>query len=106
VGTRRRDEGGQPFQKIDGVEDYVGGAVPPAVLESVAESSVLQLAEPIGGDRRTPAVASEALQAFSVPSRDRNVCVQAEARRIRTTRWWRGFQIIEIFGINTISQAQ
>jgi hypothetical protein len=41
VEARRRDQGGEPLQELEGLEDDVGRAVPPAVLEAVEEAAVL-----------------------------------------------------------------
>jgi hypothetical protein len=43
--ARRRDRGGEPLQELEGLEDDVGRAVPPAVLEAVEEAAVLHARE-------------------------------------------------------------
>ncbi len=49
VEARRRDAGRQAFQKRDRLEQDVGGAVSPAVLEAVAEACIVELGEPLRG---------------------------------------------------------
>ncbi len=59
VETGRGHERRQTLQKIDRIQENVSAPVAPAMLQAVAQSSILQLGEPIGGDRRARAVSGE-----------------------------------------------
>jgi hypothetical protein len=72
-------QGRELLDELPRLEDDVGGAVAPAVLEPVEKSPVLYPREALGGDRRAGHVAAEALEAATIPGGDGHVRVQADA---------------------------
>ena len=52
VEARGWDQGGEPFDELERFEQHVGGAVPPAMTETVGEVAVFALREAIRGKRR------------------------------------------------------
>jgi hypothetical protein len=58
VEARRRDEGRELLHELRGLEDDVGRAVAPAVLEAVEEPAIVEPGEPLGCDRGTAHVAA------------------------------------------------
>ena len=61
VRARRRDQGREPLDQFQGLEEYVGGAVAPTVPEPVAEPAVGKLGEPPGCERGPGHVATQPL---------------------------------------------
>jgi hypothetical protein len=74
-----RDQGRKLLDELLGLEDEVGRAVAPAVLEPVEKPPVLHPREALGGDRRAGHVAAESLEAATIPGGDGHVRVQADA---------------------------
>jgi hypothetical protein len=62
----RRNEGREPLQELDGLEDDVRGPIAPAVLEAVEEASVHHSREPLGRHRRPGDVAAQPLEPKAV----------------------------------------
>ena len=69
VEAGRRDQGCELLDELLGLEDDVGRAVAPAVLELAEEPPVLHPREAFGGDRRAGHVAAEALEAGAIAGR-------------------------------------
>src|SRR5690606_8898881 len=61
VHARRRDEGADAGQQIEGLELDGGGAVLPGALEAVADAAVVEVLEAFLGDGGTGQIAAEAL---------------------------------------------
>jgi len=73
--TRRRHQGRELLEQLQGFEDDVGGAVAPAMLQPVEEAAIVEPRQPLRGDGRPRHVAAQALEAAAVASRDRDVRV-------------------------------
>jgi len=78
VEAGRRDQGRELLDELLGLEDDVGRAVAPAVLEPVEKPPVLHPREALGGDRRAGHVAAEALESAAIPGGGGHVRVQAD----------------------------
>jgi len=76
------------------------------MLQAVTEPSILQLGEPVRGNRRASAIASETLEPLTIAGGYRDIRVEAQAGRIRAARRWSGFQVLGILGIDAISETQ
>lgn len=105
VEAGRRNARGEAFQRICRLEQDVGGAVSPAVLEAIAEPSIALLREPLGGERRTSPVAGEALEAPSIPGGNGDVGMEAEPGRARAARRRPVVGPGEPFGLDLIPEA-
>ena len=103
VEARRGDEGNESLDELPGLEDDVGRAVAPAVLQAVQEPPALEAREALRRDGRPGHVAAEALEALTVAGRHRDVRVQAHAARARAAL---AFERGEIFGIDAVTDAQ
>jgi hypothetical protein len=99
----RRDQGRELLDELLGLEDDVGGAVAPAVLEPVEKPPVLHPREPLGGDRRAGHVAAEALEAETITGGDGHVRVQADAAHAGAAL---AFECRKILRIDAIAHAQ
>jgi hypothetical protein len=106
VGARRRDAGRQAFQERDRLEQDMGGAVSPASLEAVAEASILELGEPLRGERGAGHVGAESFESSAVAGGDGHVGVQAEAGRTRAARWRLRLEAFEIFRLHPVAQVR
>jgi hypothetical protein len=78
VGPRWRHQRYELFQQFLGLEDHVGRTVAPAAPEAVEETPVGEPAQALGGHGRAADVATEALQAPTVPGRHGHAGVEAE----------------------------
>jgi hypothetical protein len=76
------------------------------MFQAVAQPSIRQLGESIGGDRRASAIPREALQSASVVARHSDISVEVQARSVRTPRRRGGLEVFEVFGIDTVPQSQ
>jgi hypothetical protein len=77
--TRRRDQRRDSRQELERRHDSVLGFSFVRVFRSVRNLSVTELAESSERQRRTRAVAAQALAAHVVLGGDANACVQVEA---------------------------
>jgi hypothetical protein len=66
VESRRRDEGGEPGDEVEGVEQDGVGAVLPGRLEREPDAAVVVEREALLGERRPGEVAAQALEARAV----------------------------------------
>ncbi len=103
VEAGRRDQGGEPLQELEGLEDDVGRSVAPAVLEAVEEAPVLHAREPLGRDGRPCHVAAQPLQPEAVTRGDGDVRVKAHASHGRAAL---PLDEGEIVGIDAIAEPQ
>ena len=103
VEARWRDQRCELLHEFLGLEDDVGGAVAPAVLEAVEEPSILEPGEPLGRDGWACHVAAEAFQAAAVARRDGDVRVQAHAARAGAAR---ALECGEVLRIDAVADAQ
>ena len=99
----RRDQGRELFDELLGLEDDVGRAVAPAMLEPVEKPPVLHPREALGGDRRAGDVATEALESAAIAGGDGHVRVQADAAHAGAALAFEGRQIVRI---DAIAHAQ
>ncbi len=98
----RRDQRRQLLEEFLRREDDVSGAVAPAVLQAIEERFVGESGEPVGGDGRTSHGTAKALEPPSVPSRNRDVGVQAHAADARAAL---ALQDIEVVRVDAIAEA-
>jgi hypothetical protein len=87
-------------------EQKVGRAISPAPLQAVAEATVVELSEALGGEWGAGDVATEPLEAPAVAGGNRDVGVKAEAARACTARRRLGFEILAIVRLDPVSEAQ
>jgi hypothetical protein len=89
VGVGKRDQGRQPAEKIEGLEDEVGGplCMRPGTAQAVDDMSVLASGEALLGEGSAQSVTEKSLQALPVIGRDRLRGVQREAPDGRTERF-------------------
>ena len=79
VKPRRRDEGAEACEKIEGVENDRARPVFPGGLEAVANSAVLTNVESVLCERRPGHVTAEALESLAVAAVDRDLGVDVDA---------------------------
>ena len=78
-----RDQGGQPPQQVEGIEDEVGGSslVRPGTAQAVDNLAVGAQGEAFLGERCAQSVAQEPLQGLAVPRRNGLVQAASTGRR-------------------------
>ena len=81
--ARRRDQGSELLEKLLRLKNDVGGAVAPAMLQSVEEPAIVEPRQPLRRDRRPRHVAGQAFEPPAVTCGDRDVRVQAHATDAR-----------------------
>ncbi len=106
VETRGRDARGEPFQESHRLEHDVCGAISPAVLQAIAELAILELRQPLGGERGASQIAGETLKALAIAGGNRDVCVKAQSGRARAARRRHVLGRRERLGLDPISEAQ
>jgi hypothetical protein len=79
MAPRRRDDADQSAQECDGLEHQVGAAIWPGPLEPVRDPAVAGPGQPILGERRTGAVAAQALERVAIVVGDHDAGVQRES---------------------------
>jgi hypothetical protein len=102
VGARRWDQGDQALQQFERLEDDVGGAVAPTVLEPVEQAAVTQAREPLAGQRRTRDVAAQPLESPAVAGGHAHVGVQAQARDLGAAR---AADALDVVGVDAVAQT-
>jgi hypothetical protein len=106
VEARRRDGEGEPLQERHRLEHDLRGAVSPAPLEPVAEATVVEPREPIGGERRAGDVPAEPLETTAVAGRNGDGGMEAEAGTVRAARLGPGVTGADLVGLDPIPEAE
>jgi len=83
IDARARDQGGELFEELQGLEEQVAGAVGPRGLERQADAAVAGEPETVLGHWRAQEVAAELLEPGSVSGRHTEVGVEVEAVEVR-----------------------
>ncbi len=79
VSTRPRDEGGELFDELEGLEEDGAGAVFEWSPEDVLDAAVFRLEEPVLGDGAAGHISADPFKASAIPGRDADICVEGEA---------------------------
>ena len=83
--ARRRHEGRQAPQPLQGIEEQRRGAVAPGPAELIQELTPRALRQPLHGQGRTQDVAADLLQLIPPPRRHRHIRMETEALKARRT---------------------
>ena len=90
VEPRRRDEGAEACEKIEGVEEDGARAVFPGSLEAVPNAPVVQKVESVLGEGRPCDVAAEALESLPVAAVDDDLGVDVDGADLGDRVVWGG----------------
>jgi hypothetical protein len=103
VEAGRRGQGRELLDELLGLEDDVGRAVAPAVLERVEKPPALHPREALGGDRKTGQAAAEALESAAIAGGGGHVRVEMDADHAGAAL---AFERREIVRVDAVAQAQ
>jgi hypothetical protein len=90
VKSRRRDQGNEPRDQIEWVEQDGVGPVAPGTLEAVAKPAITVLFESLLRERRPGDVAIQPLEPLAIATVDRRAGVDVDACDVGLASRWGG----------------